>query len=84
MEKLSFVVDGKKHQTTFYSIGGGFVVKEALINAKENDIIINVMEDLEPGDMIVMPCTVYHGVYPQGPGKRTTINIDFNYAGKEN
>jgi len=51
---------------------------------KENDIIINVMEDLEPGDMIVMPCTVYHGVYPQGPGKRTTINIDFNYAGKEN
>ena len=49
---------------------------------KENDIVINVMEDLKPGDMIVMPCTVYHGVYPQGPGKRTTVNIDFNYAVK--
>ena len=41
------------------------------------------MEDLEPGDMVVMPCTVYHGVYPQGPGKRTTVNIDFYYAGKD-
>jgi L-serine dehydratase len=34
--KFTAVIDGKKHQTTFYSIGGGFVVKEALINAKEN------------------------------------------------
>tara|TARA_B100001113_G_scaffold350218_1_gene346993 strand:- start:836 stop:1393 length:558 start_codon:yes stop_codon:yes gene_type:complete len=50
---------------------------------KEDDIVINVMEDLKPGDMMVMPCTVYHGVYPQGPGKRTTVNIDFYYAGKD-
>jgi len=34
--KFTAVIEGKKHQTTFYSIGGGFVVKEALINAKEN------------------------------------------------
>lgn len=26
----------QEHKSTFYSIGGGFVVKEALINAKEN------------------------------------------------
>ena len=29
-------ISGKAYESTFYSIGGGFVVKEALINAKEN------------------------------------------------
>jgi len=29
-------IAGKDHASTFYSIGGGFVVKEALIHAKEN------------------------------------------------
>ena len=29
-------VDGNEHSSTFYSIGGGFVVKEALTHAKEN------------------------------------------------
>ena len=34
--KFTTVIKGKEYQSTFYSIGGGFVVKEALINAKEN------------------------------------------------
>ncbi|MBT8260168.1 MAG: L-serine ammonia-lyase [Flavobacteriaceae bacterium] len=29
-------IDGEAYSSTFYSIGGGFVVKEALINSKEN------------------------------------------------
>ena len=50
---------------------------------KDNDIEINAIENLKPGDMFVFPSTVYHGVYPQGPGKRTTVNIDYDYAGKD-
>ena len=34
--KFTAVVKGENYTSTFYSIGGGFVVKEALINAKEN------------------------------------------------
>jgi L-serine dehydratase len=30
------IIDGKNYTSTFYSIGGGFVVKEALTHAKEN------------------------------------------------
>ena len=31
----------------------------------------------EVGDLIIFPWSVYHGVYPQGPGLRKTINFDF-------
>ena len=34
--KFIALVNGIEYPSTFYSIGGGFVVKEALINAKEN------------------------------------------------
>uniref|UniRef100_UPI0040497320 L-serine ammonia-lyase n=1 Tax=Gelidibacter sp. TaxID=2018083 RepID=UPI0040497320 len=35
------VIDGKKSKSTFYSIGGGFVVKEERKNAKKNVAIFN-------------------------------------------
>src|SRR5690606_36825865 len=35
------VIDGKKVKSTFYSIGGGFVVKEERKNAKKNASIFN-------------------------------------------
>jgi hypothetical protein len=31
----------------------------------------------EVGDLFIFPWSVYHGVYPQGPGLRKTINFDF-------
>ncbi|MDO6761515.1 L-serine ammonia-lyase [Tamlana sp. 2_MG-2023] len=33
---FSTVINGKKHRSTFYSIGGGFVVKETKNNSKKN------------------------------------------------
>jgi len=36
MEFIATTAEGKTYQDTYYSIGGGFVVKEALTNAKEN------------------------------------------------
>ena len=37
------------------------------------------------GDMIVMPKTIFHGVYPQSSiGMRRTLNIDFNIYEKNN
>jgi len=36
---FSATIDGETTNSTFYSIGGGFVVKEELIHAKENAII---------------------------------------------
>src|SRR5690606_22604214 len=35
------MIDGKKSKSTFYSIGGGFVVKEERKNAKKNVAIFN-------------------------------------------
>lgn len=34
---------------------------------------------IEPrvGDLLIFPWSLYHGVYPQGEGKRKTINLDF-------
>ena len=33
------------------------------------------------GDLIIMPNSVYHGVYPQtSMGERVTLNLDFTYA----
>ena len=48
------------------------------IMKKENDIIIDSIIP-KKGDFFIMPCTVWHGVYPQGPGLRKTINVDFYY-----
>ena len=44
---------------------------------KEDEDIKLTFITPEKGDMIFMPWTVYHGVYPQGPGFRRTVNIDF-------
>ena len=35
----------------------------------------------EVGDLFLFPWSVYHGVYPQGPGLRKTVNMDYNYTG---
>ena len=31
-----------------------------------------------PGTIVIFPSWMLHGVYPQGPGVRKTLNIDFN------
>ena len=31
------------------------------------------------GDLFIFPWSVYHGVYPQGPGLRKTVNLDFEF-----
>lgn len=31
----------------------------------------------KPGMMVIFPSWILHGVYPQGPGIRQTINVDF-------
>ena len=33
----------------------------------------------QKGDLLIFPWSVYHGVYPQGPGIRRTVNLDFNF-----
>ncbi|MCF8272645.1 MAG: L-serine ammonia-lyase [Flavobacteriaceae bacterium] len=38
---FSSVINGKNHKSTFYSIGGGFVVKEERKNSKRNKEIFN-------------------------------------------
>lgn len=42
-------------------------------------IINNEPFEIEPaiGTFIIMPCTVFHGSFPQGKGPRTTFNLDF-------
>ena len=52
------------------------------IMKKEKDIIIDSIIP-EKGDFFIMPCTVWHGVYPQGAGLRRTINVDFYYDSKK-
>lgn len=32
----------------------------------------------QPGTIVIFPSWMLHGVYPQGPGIRQTLNIDFN------
>jgi hypothetical protein len=34
--------------------------------------------DPKPGMIIIFPSWLLHGVYPQGPGLRQTVNVDFN------
>lgn len=45
---------------------------------KEHDTILRCFKP-EVGDLYIFPCTTYHGVYPQGPGLRKTINCDLYY-----
>ena len=33
------------------------------------------------GDLLIFPWSVFHGVYPQGPGLRRTVNMDFTFTG---
>ena len=45
---------------------------------KDNDTILKCINP-EVGDLLIFPWTTYHGVYPQGPGLRKTINCDLIY-----
>ena len=45
---------------------------------KDNDTILRCFKP-KVGDLFIFPWTLYHGVYPQGPGLRKTINCDFVY-----
>ena len=33
----------------------------------------------EKGDLLIFPWSLYHGVYPQGPGLRKSVNVDFSF-----
>jgi len=49
---------------------------------KKDDVLLRTLTP-KRGDFYIMPCTVYHGVYPQGPGLRQVFNADLqfkNYA----
>ncbi len=54
--------------------GGDFY----FIREKEND---NRYYRLTPqvGDLFIFPWSVYHGVYPQGPGLRKSVSLDFTF-----
>jgi len=56
------------------SSGGDFY----FIVEKEKD---NRLYRLTPqvGDLIIFPWSVYHGVYPQGPGLRKSVSLDFEF-----
>ena len=43
---------------------------------KEDGVKFNCITP-KVGDLFIFPWSVYHGVYPQGPGLRKTINFDF-------
>lgn len=45
---------------------------------KEEDTIIQCIKPVV-GDLFIFPWSLYHGVYPQGPGLRKTINCDLIY-----
>jgi len=45
---------------------------------KDNDTLLRCIKPVI-GDLFIFPWTLYHGVYPQGPGLRKTINCDFSY-----
>ena len=50
-----------------------------LIRDEKNTQLNCIMPD--KGDLVIMPKTVYHGVYPQkSEGLRRTLNFDFTYA----
>jgi L-serine dehydratase len=76
-------VDGKNQKSTFYSIGGGFVVKEERKNAKKNKDIFNTFpypiqlgtELLEYCKTLNMP--ISEVVLENEKSLRTPENIDF-------
>lgn len=37
----------------------------------------------KPGDLLIFPVDILHGTYPQGPGVRQTLNIDFKVISNE-
>jgi hypothetical protein len=47
-------------------------------------MINNSVKNIDPtaGDILVFPVHVYHGTYPQGPGIRQTLNIDYEIVSR--
>ena len=45
---------------------------------KEDDVLLRTLTP-KRGDFYIMPCTVFHGVYPQGPGLRQVFNADIHF-----
>lgn len=48
-----------------------------LLETKEGTELYNIEPNV--GDLLIFPWSLYHGVYPQGEGKRKTINLDFKF-----
>lgn len=77
------VVGGKKIKSTFYSIGGGFVVKEERKNAKNNVAIFNTFPyPIQLGTELLHYCeqlnmTISEVVVENEKSLRTSENIDF-------
>lgn len=48
-------------------------------------VINGTIEEIHPkaGDLLIFPVHVLHGTYPQGPGIRQTLNIDFKSISNE-
>ena len=44
---------------------------------KKQDELKSYHINPEPGLFIIMPTNLLHGAYPQGPGTRQTLNLDF-------
>ena len=59
---------------TFHQSGNFFYFKRD----ENNNIVYNSIEP-EEGSLIIMPVHIWHGTYPQAPGKRQTLNMDFEY-----
>jgi L-serine dehydratase len=77
------VIDGKKSKSTFYSIGGGFVVKEERKNAKKNVAIFNTFPyPVQFGTELLDYCktlnmSISEVVMENEKSLRTTETIDF-------
>ena len=61
-------------KNTFHQSGSFFYFKRD----ENNNIEYNFIEPKE-GSLIIMPVHLWHGTYPQAPGKRQTLNMDFEY-----
>ena len=82
--KFTAVINGKKMTSKFYSIGGGFVVKEARKNAKKNiDILENVFPyPIQKGDQLLDYChtlkkDISHVVLQNELALRSESEIDY-------
>lgn len=77
------IIDGKKSKSTFYSIGGGFVVKEERKNAKKNVEIFNTFPyPIQLGTELLEYCktlnmSISEVVMENEKSLRTPESIDF-------